>query len=506
MALSSLATALAAILVLILSKYLIYPIWFSPHAKIPTAHPLAAVSRLWLNHQRSKGRTIKSVYAAHKKQGPIVRLTPNEVSVASLEGLRKIYLGGFEKDPWYLEEFTNFGTTNLVSMLDHRSHSNQKRMISREYSNSFIQTSGNLAHLSAAIMYDRFLPVLDAASKDTDGINVMELVQWAAMDMTTAYIFGSKNGTNFLQDRESRTSYFENFLCTRNMTEDIKERIENKCMALSKAALDDMLDSDGGDNLKTSHPVVFSKLYESLLEAGAKDPLKEAASEVLDHLIASQETIAITLTYAVYWLSRSPDLQAKLHAELLSLSPAISAQSAPVLPAPSAIDRLPFLNAVINETLRLHAPVSARLPRVVPRGGVELHGYNVPAGWTVSSNAYTLHRNQEVYPDPEEWAPSRWLPDTNSGEALKAMRRWFWPFGSGGRMCIGSHFALQRKYYPISNSSFHLLTGRTSIETDACGHLHELLHDCFGYDWDGAVGFIHIWTSRKSADGDIHPY
>ncbi|KAL8703388.1 MAG: hypothetical protein Q9201_003417, partial [Fulgogasparrea decipioides] len=55
--------------------------------------------------------------------------------------------------------------------------------------------------------------------------------------------------------------------------------------------------------------------------------------------------------------------------------------------------------------------------------------------------AYTLHRNPRVFPSPLSWNPSRWL---DASEAHKTeIGRWFWAFGSGGRMCVGSNFAMQ---------------------------------------------------------------
>ena len=98
------------------------------------------------------------------------------------------------------------------------------------------------------------------------------------------------------------------------------------------------------------------------------------------------------------------------------------------LPSVASIDRLPLLNAVLYETLRLHAAAPNRQPRVVPPGGLVLHGYYIPPGTTVSSNAYTLHRSDEGFANPVEWLPQRWLSDDSS-----TLRRWFWAFGSGGR-------------------------------------------------------------------------
>ena len=115
--------AISAALCLLTYGYLIQPAFLSPLSKLPTAHPLCSISKRWLDYQRKQQRECKTLYAAHQKHGPIVRLGPREVSVNSLEGLRSIYTAGLEKDVFYSDKFENFGSLNLVSTLDHRTHS-----------------------------------------------------------------------------------------------------------------------------------------------------------------------------------------------------------------------------------------------------------------------------------------------------------------------------------------------------------------------------------------------
>ena len=116
------------------------------------------------------------------------------------------------------------------------------------------------------------------------------------------------------------------------------------------------------------------------------------------------------------------------------------------LPSPKDIDALPLLNAILLETLRFHTPIPGMEPRVSPPltspSGNRLGRFEgIPGGIRVSTMPYTLHRNPEVFPRPESFDPRRWL-DSSPSE-LKEMHRWFWAFGSGGRMCIGSHLAIQ---------------------------------------------------------------
>ena len=69
---------------------------------------------------------------------------------------------------------------------------------------------------------------------------------------------------------------------------------------------------------------------------------------------------------------------------------------------------LTVLGNVINETLRYRGPLTQNLPRVIPPGGAEISGHSIPAGVEVGIHAYTLHRNPEVWPNPDTFDPSRW--------------------------------------------------------------------------------------------------
>ncbi|KAK5114229.1 hypothetical protein LTR85_010294 [Meristemomyces frigidus] len=419
----------------------------------------------WFDQQRKKQRELRTLYAAHQRHGAIVRLGPKEVSIASPEGFRQVYTAGLEKDPWYVEEFTNYDTPNLVSMLDHHSHSKQKRMISSVYAKSYLQHSSEMETLSSCIALERFLPLLADAEMTARPVNVLTLAQWAGMDFMTAYLFGISNGTNFLQNVEAREKYFGRSAQLLNIQEGaLKAYREQVCMSMCEAAAADIRgDSkssrqaatagvrDDPEGSRSSEPVVFRKLYTQLLDgtnkgegAASMTTMKQYASEMLDHILASHETTGIAVTYILWRLSQDPGLQQSLRNELSTLQPPILSNQDEThrdLPSPHDIDSLPLLNAIVHETLRLHAPAPSRQPRVVPAGGITIHGYFIPEGTTISSNAYTLHRHAETFPEPLAWKPQRWLADNDTPAAkptvpagTDAMRRW---------MCIGSNFATQ---------------------------------------------------------------
>lgn len=91
-------------------KYLVFPVFLSPLSKIPSAHFSSSFSPVWILWKRYKAQENRTIHAAHVKCGNIVRLGPNEVSVACVDdGIRTVYSGGFEKWSWYPNQFENYG-------------------------------------------------------------------------------------------------------------------------------------------------------------------------------------------------------------------------------------------------------------------------------------------------------------------------------------------------------------------------------------------------------------
>ena len=110
-----------------------------------------------------------------------------------------------------------------------------------------------------------------------------------------------------------------------------------------------------------------------------------------------------------------------------------------------AIDALPLLNAIVLETFRLYPAIAGAQARRTPllkNTKLGVHD-KIPSGIRVAARASSLHMNPAVYPQPDTWQPERWLNATSP--QLAEMNRWLWVFGSGGRMCIGSHFATHGK-------------------------------------------------------------
>jgi unspecific monooxygenase len=163
--------------------------------------------------------------------------------------------------------------------------------------------------------------------------------------------------------------------------------------------------------------------------------MSEISSEMQDHVIAGIDTSLAALAACAWQLSleHNREWQNKLRDEVRPFHGQIQARD---------IDQLPILNAVIKETLRLFPPAAGCQPRVTNRTmDISRPGCpaSIPAGRTVHAQAWTLHRNNDVFDRPEEWLPARWL--SCNREERKTMDAWFWAFGSGSRKCIGEFLA-----------------------------------------------------------------
>jgi len=504
--------AFTALFFLSIYRLIIYPIFLSPLSKVPNAHWSSPFLPLWILWIRFYSKENRTLHAAHLKYGPVIRLAPNELSINDISGVRTVYTGGFEKGQWY-SIFDNYGYVLIESFwrwkTDHvsvpcmfsswhsRTHSTRKRMISNTYSKSNIQTSPAAKRQAQVIIYERLLPIIASVASASKPIDVHSLWNASTMDFICAYLFGVKNGSNFLQDEKYRGywlslyhsrkkyPYFTQELprltkfCRRfgvhlipTWVDDANDELEAWTKERCDNAIAYLKQEVAKDNDPGNYPVVLSALMTGIdkekKEKGDQSVLSNTtlkyrdlslASEMIDNLAAGHETSGITLTYLSWYLSRNLPLQDRLRAELRTLSPGMilsSSNSTDNLPNSKDLDALPVLHAIVMETLRLNAAIPGNQPRMAPYPSCTLGGYTVPGGTRVGAQAHSVHRNAEVYPEPDKFDHTRWLDDENTytEEQRKERDRWFWAFSSGGRMCVGSNFAMHGRQ-PSSSLFFN---------------------------------------------------
>jgi cytochrome P450 len=171
---------------------------------------------------------------------------------------------------------------------------------------------------------------------------------------------------------------------------------------------------------------VLSMLIEARDEAGQQMSDIELRDELITLLVAGHETTATSLAWAFHWILQRPDVQDKLHAELRE------AGEAGKIP-PQQIAKLEYLDAVIKETQRL-LPIIPLVPRVLHEP-MRLGGRDLPAGVVVAPCTYLTHHRPDLWPNPDQFDPDRFL-----GRRLSPYE--FFPFGGGIRFCLGAAFAI----------------------------------------------------------------
>ncbi|MDJ0800891.1 MAG: cytochrome P450 [Calothrix sp. MO_167.B12] len=150
----------------------------------------------------------------------------------------------------------------------------------------------------------------------------------------------------------------------------------------------------------------------------------ELRDELMTLLIAGHETTATSLAWAFYWIHHQPQIRAKLLQELDSLGDYTDL---------STILKLPYLNAVCKETLRLYPVTMFALPRVV-KSRLQIGDYQFEPGTILSACIYLTHQREDLYPEPKQFKPERFLEHQFSPYE-------YLPFGGGNRRCLGYAFA-----------------------------------------------------------------
>ncbi|MBN3945571.1 MAG: cytochrome P450 [Nostoc sp.] len=175
----------------------------------------------------------------------------------------------------------------------------------------------------------------------------------------------------------------------------------------------------------SSRTDILSLMIAARDEAGEPMTDLELRDELMTLLVAGHETTATSLSWALYWIHYLPQVREKLLQELDKLGEQ---------PDPNAIFRLPYLNAVCSETLRLYPVAISGLNRVV-KSPLQIGEYKFEPGTLLTPSIYLTHHREDLYPESKQFKPERFLERQFSPYE-------YLPFGGGNRRCIGMGFAL----------------------------------------------------------------
>jgi cytochrome P450 len=169
---------------------------------------------------------------------------------------------------------------------------------------------------------------------------------------------------------------------------------------------------------------ILSLLLSARYEDGSALTDEELLTQMMNLIVAGHETTASALAWSFHHIHREPEVKARLVEELRGLPEPLD---------PEAVSRLPYLEAVCSEALRLN-PVAPLIGRTL-RKGLTLQGFDLPPGVSVGISILQVHRRADLYPDPERFRPERFLERSYTPFE-------YLPFGGGARRCLGAAFAL----------------------------------------------------------------
>lgn len=194
----------------------------------------------------------------------------------------------------------------------------------------------------------------------------------------------------------------------------------------SRKVLEEFFYANIAEKRARETPDLFSVLCHAQGEDGETFTDEDVVNHMIFVLMAAHDTSTMTMTQMAYRMAEHPEWQEKARAESLELGPELGYDD---------LNRLPTLDLILKESLRLCPPVPAQ-PRMAIRD-TEVQGFFIPEGTIVTIPQMTNHRDAEIYTNPSSFDPERFSPERAED---KAHRMAWMPFGGGVHKCIGLYF------------------------------------------------------------------
>jgi len=351
---------------------------------------------------------------------------------------------------------------NLFSTRDPEYHRIEKRKVGHAYSlPSLLQSEAAIDSCTSL-----FMQRLDEFASKTQPVDLGTWLQYYAFDVVGEVTFASKLG--FLEqgsDVDGMMKAIEGMLTYASLCGQVPEmhyfllgnplltklmpamETWNQTLVFTLKAINGRAsierdgelisaDSEGRDQLSRWAYVKSSS------------PDKMSTRDIVVHLstnvFAGSDTTSIALRAMIYFLCRNPRCMQRLVGDI------DAADQAGKLSHPISYKEatdIPYLNAVLKESMRMHPSVGLLMERHVPPQGVEIDGHFLRGGTIVGINPWVTNHNTDFFPNPNEFRPERWLEA--SEQQLKGMDSlWELNFGGGARKCIGRNISCKSMTLP----------------------------------------------------------
>ncbi|KAK8008380.1 sterigmatocystin biosynthesis P450 monooxygenase [Apiospora marii] len=450
----------AAVALALSAGYLLYAVYKA------LRNPLNAIPGAWHAKFTTLPATLASLsrqqvqyyHRLHERFGPFVRTGPCQVFVANIDAYKAIHrVGGrfFKTDLYHYFGPTEAGKPpyGIFQMTDPVAHAQRRKLLGPGF------TATSLRREWEGMVTEKVAAAVEGMRGEARGsaVGEVDVRKWwnlMASDVVSTIMFGRsfdslKAGRMdpWFDDIKIASVAAFGALSFPWLYEVLKRlpligrwryfHAHKSLMAKGMAAVENSRAKTAAGPDSTTANIFAKVLREADPVEGGSLTDADIAVEAGAFMVAGTDTTSNTLTYLVWAVLSNDegDLQGVLEQELQE-----KVEGGPSGIIDAALEKLPVLNAVIEETLRLFGAAPIPLPRIVPPGGVEFGGYHLPAGTEVATQAYTMHRDPRFFADPERFDHTRWLPggDCTTSETSRTA---FGPFGAGSRGCIGKHLA-----------------------------------------------------------------
>ncbi|KAJ8106217.1 hypothetical protein OPT61_g9684 [Boeremia exigua] len=433
---------IAALSAFVLIRYLYYTLT-SPLRDVPGPF-LARFTRLWeIQAVRKHDNTTLNI-ELHEKYGPVVRLAPNRYSINHSDAA-KVILGhhnAMDKSNYYLP-FGQPDESNVFSEPSLAAHTRLRRPMAQLYSQTNLLSYEPFIDTCNTILLKR----LGEYAENGKTLDVRELMQFYAFDVIGEITVGSRFGLmeddgdksgiiaaldegmeyasiiGLIPEWHWRIGMLADKLgikpSFRRILSFVNQHIDSRVLGQTKSR------PDRSDFLDKMLP----------LEQQGKATRVHTRQAAMQNIAAGSDTTAISLSAVIAYLTMHPHTLTTLRHEL------DAATTAGTLSNPATFQeaqKLPYLQAVIMESLRMHPAVGAPMTRIVGPAGLTLAGRFFPSGTEVGVNAWVIHNNTALFGhDARVFRPERWLTSERA-----QLERNFLAFGAGPRTCLGRNISL----------------------------------------------------------------
>ncbi|RAH70116.1 cytochrome P450 [Aspergillus aculeatinus CBS 121060] len=455
--------SLVVLSLLVIGYYILrslYRLYFHPLSKIP-GPPVAAITGLheFYHDVVRGGKFLWKIEEMHKRYGPIVRINPREVHIIDPAMYDEIYAGNSRKrnkDPVFVSSFAS--PFSVIATIDHDLHRARRSLLNPFFSKKAVTELSTIIQEKIA----RLSWHLERFYADETVIALHTAFVGLTGDTITHYLYGQDKGYLSDPDLTKRDFIWELMFEGTNSCHlfrflpsipQLIKALPGRWMRLTRPklaqvyAMQEQIAQQSRDALlnKDSHASTVGSIYQALTDPSLP-PEDRSLARLRDEsfilLVAGTETTASSLTFAVYQLLRDRGMFLKVRQELKQAMPTPRHE-----PKWSQLEQLPYLTAIINEALRLSA-TPMRPVRVAPSESLQYKQYTIPPGTPISTISYFIHRNPQLFPDPNTFRPERWIEAASRGENLT---RYLVPFARGSRICIGMNLAYAELYMTIAS-------------------------------------------------------